>query len=286
MAHCLAGAGYALAVNDLDAKRSADFIAGHRAEAPASLAALAEGCDAVITILPDGKAVRAVVLGEGGARNDCLAAGMKPGSVLIDMSSSSPVDTRALAAALAERGIALVDAPVSGGVKRAIDGTLATMVGGDAKDVERCRPVLAAMCKFIYPTGPVGSGHAMKALNNLVSGAGFWIAAEAMLVGKHFGLNPETMVDVLNASSGRNNSTENKIKQQILSRAFGSGFSIGLMAKDLSIAGELAASAGSFAPLTRECVAQWVKAAAEMGGGADHTMAVKYLERLNGEELK
>ena len=178
-----------------------------------------------------------------------------------------------------------MDAPVSGWVKRAVDGTLATMVGGAPADVERCRPALAAMCKFIYPTGPVASGHAMKALNNLVSAAGFWVAAEALLVGKHFGLQPETMVDVLNASTGRNNSTENKIKQQILSRAFDSGFSIGLMAKDLGIAGELARSVGATAPLTEECVALWAKAAAEMGPAGDHTLAVKYLERLNGEEL-
>lgn len=166
-------------------------------------------------MLPNGKIVEDVVFGRDGA-NDRLAAGLKAGSVIVDMSSSSPVGTRALAARPAERGIKLVDAPVSGGVKRAVDGSLAIMAGGDAADVERLRPVLGAMGRQVFHTGPVGTGHAMKALNNYLSAAGLLAAGEAMLMGQKFGLQAETMVDVWNASTGRNNATEVKFKPFII----------------------------------------------------------------------
>ncbi len=152
-------------------------------------------------------------------------------ALIIDMSSSVPVDTQSLGKTLAERGIGLVDAPVSGGVRRAIDGTLAIMAGGDAALVERARPVLQAMAKSVFATGPLGSGHAMKALNNYVSAAGLVAACEALLVGRRFGLQPDTIIDVLNASTGKNNSTDVKMKQFVISESFASGFSLALMAK-------------------------------------------------------
>ena len=199
------------------------------------------------------------------------------------MSSSAPVGTRALGTDLAARGIALVDAPVSGGVKRAIDGTLAIMVGGEAADIERARPLLAAMGRDIFPTGALGSGHAMKALNNYVSAAGLAAAAEAVLVGERFGLDPGVMVDILNASTGRNNATENKLKQFILSRRYGAGFSLGLMAKDLRTALETAEATATPAPLAAACIAMWNAAEARLGGAADHTEIARYLELLSEE---
>jgi 3-hydroxyisobutyrate dehydrogenase len=174
----------------------------------------------------------------------------------------------------------MLDAPVSGGVPRARDGTLAIMVGGDPEAIERARPVLAAMGSKIFATGPLGSGHAMKALNNYVSAAGLAAAAEALLVGRRFGLDPAIMTDVLNASSGRNNSTENKLKQHILSRTFASGFSLDLMAKDLDTAVELAGDLGVPTPFAERCVALWKDAAAQFGRGADHTEIYRFLERL------
>jgi 3-hydroxyisobutyrate dehydrogenase len=224
--------------------------------------------------------VREVVLGDSG-----LVSGLQTGAIVIDMSSSEPIGTRELGEVLAGKGIGMIDAPVSGGVKRAEDGSLATMVGGDPAVIARVRPVLEAMAKQIFLTGPLGSGHAMKALNNLVSAAGLWMAAEALLVGKQFGLAPETMVDVLNASTGRNNSTENKFKQHILSRAFGSGFSLGLMAKDLRTAQELAVATGVFAPFARCCTELWNEALGELGAAADHTAIVRVLEQKTGQEL-
>jgi 3-hydroxyisobutyrate dehydrogenase len=198
------------------------------------------------------------------------------------MSSSDPTGTRALGELLAGQGLRLVDAPVSGGVKRAADASLAVMIGGEPESVARARPLIETMARQVFLTGPLGSGHAMKALNNLLSAGGLWIAAEALLIGERFGLAPETMVDILNASTGRNNSTENKFKQHILSRRFASGFSLGLMAKDLRTAERLAGDTDAFAPLTRACAALWSEAARELGEGEDHTAIVKVLEKAAG----
>jgi 3-hydroxyisobutyrate dehydrogenase len=277
MAENLLKGGFALAVADADPKRIAGL--GVKALLPASHAALGEMSEIVITMLPDGKIVRKALLGDDGS-NDGVLDGLQPGSLVIDMSSSAPVGTRELGAELAARGIALVDAPVSGGVKRAIDGTLAIMVGGAAADIERARPLLAAMGRDIFPTGPLGSGHAMKALNNYVSAAGLAAAAEAVLVGQRFGLDPTTMVDILNASTGRNNATENKFKQFIVPKRYAAGFTMGLMAKDLRTALETAEATDTPTPLAAACIKLWNDAEAKLGGAADHTEIARYLETL------
>jgi len=271
MAERLLAAGFALALADRDPARLAAFAG--RAEAPATLAALGRSAEIVIVMLPDGAAVRQVALGPG----DCIADGLAPGSILLDMSSSSPVGTRALGAELAARGIALVDAPVSGGVKRAEDGSLAIMAGGEAAAIERCRPVFAAMGKQIFLAGSLGCGHAMKALNNYVSAAGLVAASEALAIGRRFGLEPARMVEILNASTGRNNSTENKLAQQVLSGSFASGFALGLMAKDLRTAFELATATDTPVPLAAACVALWSAAEERLPAGADHTEIARIL---------
>jgi 3-hydroxyisobutyrate dehydrogenase len=284
MARNLARAGYRIVAHDVDRdalKRARDTTG---AEAPGSLKGTAERCEAVITMLPDGEAVRAVLLGADGAV-DCLLAGFSRGSLLIDMSSSSPVDTRELGARLAERGVAMLDAPVSGGVRKAVEGTLSIMAGGDPQSIARCRPIFGAMGKQIFLTGPLGSGHAMKALNNYVSAAGLVAAAEGVLAAQRFGLDPGNVVDILNASTGMNNSTLNKFHQFILSRAFDSGFSLDLMVKDLKIALEVARSTGSPAPLAGACLEAWTDAQAALGPGLDHTAVVRYWEKLAGTEL-
>lgn len=226
----------------------------------------------LVTMLPDSKIVREAVLGAQGVA-DVLAKG----ALIIDMSSSVPVDTQSLGKDLAERGISLVDAPVSGGVKRAIDGSLSIMAGGDAALVERARPVLQAMSKSVFATGPLGSGHAMKALNNYVSAAGLVAACEALLVGRRFGLQPETIIDVLNASTGKNNSTDVKMKQFVISESFASGFSLALMAKDLRIAADLSKLVG-LEPSNAETIATfWENARATLGKNADHTDIYRFI---------
>lgn len=279
MAPHLVAAGYRVYAADNYEETLRKFLAAHRGTIALSYNDHGAALDAVITMLPDGNVVRDVLLGGG------LADRLRPGTIVIDMSSSDPVGTRALGEVLAKRDVHLVDAPVSGGVKRAADASLATMIGGTAEIIERARPLIATMAKQVFLTGPLGSGHAMKALNNLVSAAGLWIAAEALLAGKQFGLAPETMVDVLNASTGRNTSTENKFKQQILSRGFASGFSLGLMAKDLRTAERLAKTTGAFSQLTQLCAKIWGDAAQALGEAEDHTAVVKFLERASGTTL-
>ncbi len=280
MARRLAAAGFRLVVADADRSRATRFVSGNADAAQGSVADIGRKCGIVITMLPDGKAVREVVLGEAGAPGESLAAGLPPGSVLIDMSSSSPVGTRELGKILSGRGVALLDAPVSGGVRKAQEGALSIMVGGDAATVERCKGVLSAMGRQIFPTGPLGTGHAMKALNNYVSAAGLIAASEAVMAGERFGLDPAVVVDILNASSGKNNSTENKFRPFILSRAFSSGFSLGLMAKDIRIAMEVAEAAGTPAPLGHRCMEVLNEAEGKLGGNSDHTEVIRYLEGI------
>jgi 3-hydroxyisobutyrate dehydrogenase len=271
----LAAAGYRLHVADLNEDAVRRFAAEHGAASPPSLEALGRAADAVITILPDGGTVRGVLLGERG-----VTAGLSAKTIVIDMSSSNPVGTRELGVELARRRISLIDAPVSGGVRRALDGSLSIMVGGEPEAIARARPLLEAVARQVFLTGPLGTGHAMKALNNMVSAAGLWIAVEALRVGESFGLHPGTMVDILNASTGRNNSTEVKFKQFILSRSFASGFSLGLMAKDLRIAADVATTTGLPSPLMQDCCKLWSQAAQALGGAEDHTAVVKFLERM------
>ena len=280
MARNLARAGYALTVRDADAAcqaRVSSELGCTAADSPDAFA----GVDAVITMLPNGKIVREVLLEWGGG----LASALQPGTVVVDMSSSEPIGTKEIGEALAQHGVALVDAPVSGGVKGADAGTLSIMIGADDEAaIERVHPLLEVLGGRLFPTGPLGSGHAMKALNNFVCAAGYSAAAEALLVGSRFGLDPETIVDVLNASSGRNDTTERLLKSQVLTRNFALGFALALHAKDVGIAADLAEAIGIDAPLCRETRRLYSEAAAEQPT-ADCMAAIRYWERLSGWEL-
>jgi 3-hydroxyisobutyrate dehydrogenase len=280
MARNLASAGGELVVFDVQQEAAAALAQEIGARAVGTAAEVGRTTGVVILMLPNGAIVRDVVLGKGGAPG--LADTMAPGATIIDMSSSDPVGTQELGAALAERGLLLVDAPVSGGVKRAVTGELAIMVGGDAAAVEAVQWILRRLGKQIFHAGPLGAGHAMKALNNYVSAAGLVAAADAVRIGAAFGLQPATVVDILNASTGRNNSTENKFHQFILSDSFASGFSLGLMAKDLGIARSMSEKTRSFAPLLECCAGLWAKADAEFKPRADHTEIFRYLQERDG----
>jgi len=204
MSRNLAAAGFELVVRDLDAARQhvvAAELGAATADEPAALAS----ADAVVTMLPTSRDVRAVLLDWG------LVEALRSGAVVVDMSSSSPTATRELGRILARSGVALVDAPVSGGVPRAESGTLTIMIGGDDEAaVERVRPVLEALGERLVRTGPLGSGHAAKALNNYVAAACFASAAEALIVGARFGLDAAVLVEVLNTSTGRSFQTDRK----------------------------------------------------------------------------
>jgi len=227
-------------------------------------------------MLPTGKEVRACLLEtEGGA----LVSNLPKGALVIDMSSADPVGTRATHADLARRGLAFVDAPVSGGVPRATDGSLAIMIGGETEAVAAAKPVLSRMGTRLFEVGGPGNGHAMKALNNFVAGTGFIAVAEAVLVGKRFGLDPNVMIDVMNVSTGKNFNTENVVKQHVISGAFASGFALGLLAKDVKIAADLASAIDVDSPLTRLSSALLGEARDRVGGEKDHTLAYTYWEK-------
>ena len=281
MAAALIRAGHRLTVADSDDIRVEKFVANHGGHPAASLRELAEKSDVIITILPTSKIV-AHVLATG---EDTVLAGMKPGTIVIEMSSGVPNITRELAEKVAALGGHMIDAPVSGGVARAKTATLAIMAGGETEIIDRVQPVLEAMGNSILRTGGVGSAHAMKALNNLVSAGGLLVAVEALLIGQRFGLDPGVMTDVLNASTGMNNATQKKLRQFILSRSFGSGFGLDLMGKDLAIALEVARDTATPAPFAAQCRELWAAAAAMLGPGQDHTAVAKFSEALAGSEL-
>ena len=280
MAARLVAGGHSVQVHDISAERVAKFATECGGRAATSLGELAATSDIVITILPTSGQVEAVLFGPG----DALAPRLKPGTIVIDMTSGQPARTIAFGERLLAMGVAMIDAPVSGGVVRAETGELAIMVGGDAVTVERCRPLLERMGTTILRTGSLGSGQAMKALNNLVSAGGFLIAAEALSIGRQFGLDPATMVDILNASSGSNNSTQKKFKQFVLSEKYDSGFALALMAKDLGIALELARQGGVDTPFAAQCREIWAEASAALGTKADHTEIARVAGRSTGTE--
>lgn len=284
MATKIVEGGYPVVAYDVNQTFSKQLAEKPGIAAAKSLSDLA-GCSVIILMLPDGKVVRSVVLGEGTSGG--LQAICKAGTVIIDMSSSAPIGTRELGETLKKKNIALVDAPVSGGVKRAVSGTLAIMVGGEKADIAKVEPVLKTMGTSVIETGGLGSGHAMKALNNYVSAAGLLAACEALDAGQKFGIEPETIVRALNSSTGKNNSTEVKLNQFIVSRAFNSGFSLGLMRKDLATAVDLAKAVHGGMPLADALLGSWTAAEQRYGKGADHTEIHRLvLDSAEGEKRK
>jgi len=269
MAANLVAAGFGLVIRDSDGGAQQRFAAEHGGEPATSPASFADA-GVVVTMLPDGAAVREAMLGwEGG-----IAAALKPGAVLLDMSSSDPVGTQALAQDLAPAGIRMIDAPVSGGIIRAAAGTLSLMVGGQDEDAfARVRPVLETLGERIFRTGPLGSGHAMKALNNFLGASAYTTAAEALAIGKEFGLDPRVMLDVINSSTGRSFNTEVVLKDDVITGRYGTGFALGLLAKDVGIAADLAESVGVHAPACQLVRHRWAEAAAGLGFAADHSQA-------------
>jgi len=269
MAVNLIRAGYEVVVFDSDPAKARRFASDQGGTAAESLKQLAASVTIVVTMLPDGSIVNDAALKQ---EDGAILGMLGRGGLLIDMSSSDPIGTRRLGTALKEHGIALVDAPVSGLAPRAIEGTLTIMIGGDdPAAIERAKPILSAMGSRLFETGPLGSGHAMKALNNYVASASFATVSEALIIGERFGLDPAAMVEVMNASSGRSFNTEIIVKNQVLTRTFASGFALGLIAKDAKTAADLADALGLNAPMAQLTSARWQEAVQAIGGGRDHT---------------
>jgi 3-hydroxyisobutyrate dehydrogenase len=232
------------------------------------LATAVDAAEVVVLMLPNSDIVEATV----------SAGNFGHGTIVVDMSSSEPLRTRSLAASLAKDGVTLVDAPVSGGVTRARSGELTIMTGGDEADLDRVAPLLAHLGTTTR-AGSVGSGHAVKALNNLLSATHLLVTSEAILAGERFGLDPATMLSIFNRSSGKSGSTENKWPNFILPETYASGFGLRLMLKDMRIAVGLADQVGAPDPLGHAAAELWAKAAEELDAGADHTEIVNWLRK-------
>ncbi|HEV8107029.1 MAG TPA: NAD(P)-dependent oxidoreductase [Burkholderiales bacterium] len=261
MAANLEAAGFTVQSFDLNRK-------GNRKSARAA----AEGADALITMLPDGDSVREAVL-------EALPS-IKPGAVVVDMSSSDPAGTRALGLALSKNRIGMLDAPVSGAKLKAKDGTLSIMVGGEKEALAKVLPALQKLGNQIFHVGPLGAGHAVKALNNYLGAAGTLAGFEALLIAEKLGLDPMPMLDAINASTGRNSTTARKIPQEVISGAFNSGFKLALMTKDVGIAADMARGLKLNTPFLKETLRHWRAAQRKLPLEADHTEIYKYQKKL------
>jgi 3-hydroxyisobutyrate dehydrogenase len=281
MASHLVRAGFDVTVYDARPEAAAIFVERHGGKGAESLRVLAREADAVITMLPNDRIVREVVLG-----NDGVAAVLQKGSVVIDMGTSDPTATRSLSEALKPRGIAVVDAPVMGGVVFAKDASLDIMVGGDEDDVARCRPLLQAMGREIMECGGVGNAHALKALANYVNASALITAIEALTIGKRFGLDAKFMADALvPLCATRNHPIQKKILPHIFTRKYGTGMALGFIAKDVGIARDTAKAVNAFAPMAEKVAELWADAAEKIGAGVDQTEIVRFWEDATGVKL-
>jgi 3-hydroxyisobutyrate dehydrogenase len=224
----------------------------------------------IVTMLPDGNVVRDVALGANG-----FSAAAKPGTIVVDMSSSQPLITRETGAALALKKITLIDAPVSGGVARALSGTLTIMIGGDdPAAIERVKPILKCMGTTFFEAGKLGSGHAAKALNNIVAAGNYAVLADAMRVAERYGIDRQMLVDIANVSTGQSFISTVVMKQFVLPGTFNTGFAIGLLAKDAAIAAELSQDLGCNSPHIELTSRRWAEARDALGESADNSKAI------------
>ena len=269
MAARLAEAGYDVVGYDADPDAAARAEQGGITPAARAADAVADAA-VVILMLPSSPIVTALM------EDPEVLSRVAAGTLVIDMGSSEPLATQSLAGALAARGVRLIDAPVSGGVAGAVAGTLTIMVGAESSDFQAASGVLAVLGHAVH-VGPVGAGDAVKALNNLLSATHLWVTSEAVLAGERFGVDPETLLSVVNSSSGRSGSSEAKWPRFVLPGTYDSGFALRLMLKDMKIAVDLCDRVGQSAALGHEAVQLWERAAGELPSTADHTEVARWL---------
>ncbi len=257
------------------------FATAHKAAIADSPRAAAEVADVVITCLPTSREVEALLDGADG-----LLAGLAKGGLLIDCTSGDPASSRRIAARLAQQGVAFIDAPVSGGTSGAVNGTLTVMCGGDAATFERARPVLEMFGKKIVLVGPVGAGDALKAVNNAWLAIHLWSAAEGLAALVKAGVSPAAALDVINASSGRSNSSENLIPQRVLTGAFPRTFRLALLEKDVAIAADFIREQRVPSAVTQQVAELFRQARVALGEEADHVEVVKLIEEWSGVEIR
>ena len=280
MAHRLLEAGHPLVVHDAR-PAAAEALRARGAGWADSPAAVAAATRTIITIVPSSREVRLVFEGERG-----LLSALAPDSLCLEMTTADPSATRELAPKVEARGAHLIDAPVSGGVKGATEGTLAIMVGGPAALVERARPVLERMGNNVFHAGPIGSGHAIKLVNNMCSAGILALTIEAVAVAAKAGVDPTRAVDIIQASSGRSNASDYKFPRFILNGGFDAGFAIRLMLKDVDGYARLAQEGGVPSLVGRAASEIYRMAVARGMGELDHTAVAKLIEEWAGIELR
>lgn len=269
MAQRLLAAGHTVRGFDVaeEAKARLAEAGGTRCDSPAEAVA---GAAAVILMLPNSDVVEAVITGPE------VTAALASNTLVIDMSSSEPLRSRSLEQRLRHNGTRFVDAPVSGGVKGAENGTLTVMAGGSDEDLAEASAILDCF-GTVRRAGQVGAGHAAKALNNLMSATHLLVSSEAILAGQSFGVDPELLLQIVNGSSGKSGSTENKWPNFILPGTYNSGFALKLMLKDMKIAVDLADQVHAASRLSHAAVELWEEAAAELPDNADHTEIARWV---------
>ena len=280
MARHLAPPAFDLAVWNRSGAKAASFAAETGARAAATPRDAALAAEVVITCFPTSREVEAVLEGPDG-----LLAGMRDGCVLVDCTSGDPATSRRIATRLADRGIGFMDAPVSGGVVGAERGKLTVMCGGDARTLEQVRPVLAAFGSMIVHCGDVGAGDALKSVNNAMLAVHLWSLAEGLAALTRAGVDPRIALEVINASSGRSNASQNLFPERVLSRAFPRTFRLALLDKDVGIAAGVAREHKVASPMLQLAAELFRAAHGDLGEEADHVEVVKVVERWAGVEI-
>lgn len=231
---------------------------------------LSKSADILVLSLPTAAIVEEVVAGSGG-----ILANARPGLLVVDTSTSHPETTRRLAALLTAAGMSMIDAPVSGGPKGAITGTMTMVIGGTDEDVARAMPILEAMSAKRVHVGPVGAGHVTKIINNLLCASHLLTGAEAVRLAGEAGVDPKRMLEGINAGSGRSGVTEVNFPTWVLNGAFNSGFTMKLMRKDVRIGADVIANLGLSLPMTAEAVRIWAESANSIPDGEDFNRIVE-----------
>jgi 3-hydroxyisobutyrate dehydrogenase len=280
MAKCIAGAGHQLTLWNRTAGRADEVAKAIGATVASTPADAARGAELVITCLSNSPDVESLLDGPDG-----ILGAMKAGTTLIDCTSGEPGTSRRIAARLAERGVDFIDAPVSGGVGGAEKCALTVMVGGKPDVFERVKPVLEAFGQKIVHCGGIGAGHTVKAMNQALLAIHIWSAGEALVALVKEGVEPKVALDVINASSGRSNSSMNLFPERVLNRAFPRTFRLALLDKDIHIAAAVARDQGVVAPVLQLTADLFKIAHGELGDVADHVEAVKVIEQWSGTEI-
>jgi 3-hydroxyisobutyrate dehydrogenase-like beta-hydroxyacid dehydrogenase len=278
MTRRLRAAAYELVVHDVR-REAVQALVAEGAKPAGSLAEVAARAAVVLVSLPTPEVVRAVALGPDGLIHGSAIR------TYVDLSTTGQAVALQVATALAERGIVTLDAPVSGGVRGAREGTLAVMAAGPAAALERVRPVLEVFGRVFHVGARPGLGQLMKLANNFLSATAIVATAEAVVLGVKGGLDPATMLAVINAGTGRNSASEDKFPRQVLSGRYAAGFTTGLLTKDLGLCAAAADALGVPMPVAAEVYAQWQRAVAELGPDADIMTVVKRVERAAGVSI-